>query len=548
MNSGKPTRTWRVMNLSLGLTEPEEELRAKAARIAGVPPHRFRGFRIARKSVDARRRGSERRLRFVVHVDVVLDGDFKSGPFDKARKGGRIKEAPEAGSLLVESPRPETKGDRVVVVGAGPAGLYAALTLARNGLSVTVIDRGGGLVGRGKDLARFLRTREPDPESNLLFGEGGAGTYSDGKIYTRVSDPLEVPCLDELVACGAPPEILYDSRAHIGTDRLHKILPKFREGLMALGTEFHFGTRLEELVVDAGPPRRIRAIMTSAGEIPCDALFVALGHSARDTVRMLHEQGVTVDPKPFQLGVRIEHPQELIDKGRYGTSPEAKLLGPAYYNLVLKAGGGLPSTFSFCMCPGGKIVASVNTPGLLCTNGMSNSMHSFPWANAALVTTLGPDDYGPGPFAGVDYQEDLERRFFKAGGADYSAPAQRASDFLAGRVTEDPQATSYSFGAHPVRIDELLPKRIRDAVTAGLERFERQIPGFAGPEGLLVGIETRSSGPLRLTRDRETCIATGFTNLYPIGEGAGYAGGIMSAAIDGARAAKRYLGHNPHVA
>ncbi len=533
------------MNLTLGLTEPESDLRKRAAGIAGVPPHRIRGFRIAKKSVDARRRGAERRLRFVVHVDLVLDADFRSRGFAKAVRSGRIAEVPEIGSFLVDEPGPETKDARVVIVGAGPAGLYAALTLARNGLAVTVIERGGGLTGRGKDLARFLRTRVPNPESNLLFGEGGAGTYSDGKIYTRVSDPLEVPCLDELVSCGAPPEILYDSRAHIGTDKLHKILPRFRERLEALGAEFHFGTRLESLAVDAGPPRRVRAIGTSAGEMPCDALFLALGHSARDTLRMLHSSGVTVDPKPFQLGVRIEHPQELIDRGRYGTNPEAKLLGPAYYNLILKAGAGRPSAFSFCMCPGGKIVASVNSPGMLCTNGMSNSMHSFPWANAALVTTLDPEDFGPGPFAGVDYQESLERLFFAEGGADYTAPAQRASDFLAGRVTENPQSTSYSFGTRPVRIDELLPPRVREAITAALQRFDRQIPGFAGPEGLLVGLESRSSGPVRLTRDRETSIAAGFTNLYPVGEGAGYAGGIMSAAIDGARAAQKYLGHRP---
>jgi len=545
VNPEQPTVTWRVMNLTLGLTEPESELRNRAAGIAGIPPHRIRGFRIAKKSVDARRRGAERRLHFVVHVDLVLDANFRSKGFAKAVKSGRITEVPEIGSFLVDEPGPGTKDARVVIVGAGPAGLYAALTLARNGLKVTVIERGGGLAGRGRDLARFLRSRVPNPESNLLFGEGGAGTYSDGKIYTRVSDPLEIPCLDELVSCGAPPEILYDSRAHIGTDRLHKILPLFRERLEALGTEFHFGTRLESLVVEEGPPQRIRAIGTTAGEMPCDALFLALGHSARDTLRMLHAGGVVVDPKPFQLGVRIEHPQDLIDRGRYGTNPEAKLLGPAYYNLVLKAGGGGPSAFSFCMCPGGKIVASVNSPGLLCTNGMSNSMHSFPWANAALVTTLNPEDYGPGPFAGVDYQEDLERLFFARGGSDYSAPAQRASDFLAGRVTEHPQSTSYSFGTCPARIDELLPKRVREAITAALQRFDRQIPGFAGPEGLLVGLESRSSGPIRLTRDRETSVAAGFINLYPVGEGAGYAGGIMSAAIDGARAAKRFLGHCP---
>jgi uncharacterized FAD-dependent dehydrogenase len=413
--------------------------------------------------------------------------------------------------------------------------------LGTNGVGVTVIDRGAELTQRGKDVARFHHTRVPNTESNLLFGEGGAGTYSDGKLYTRVDDPLEVPCLEELVACGAPPEILYDSRAHIGTDRLHRILPVLRTRMEALGVQFHWNTRLDGLVTDSGPLRRVQAVRTSAGEMGCDALLLALGHSARDTVRMLHQRGVQVAAKSFQLGVRIEHPQELIDRGRYGEGPEAVLLGPAYYNLVCKAGEGVPASYSFCMCPGGTIVASANVPGLLCTNGMSNSRHSSPWANAALVTTFGPADYGPGPFAGVDFQETLERRFFEAGGGDYTAPAQTADDFVAGRSTAKPRHSSYTFGTCAGRIDSLLPLVARDAIARALLTYERQIPGFSTTAGLLVGLESRSSGPIRLPRDPDTLVADGFDNLYPIGEGAGYAGGIMSAAIDGARSALRYM-------
>jgi len=539
--SEKPTKTWRVLNLSLAIDEPESTLRVRAAQAVGVETGKLRGFRIARKSVDARRRGGKRQLKFVVHADLVLDADHGGKRFRAAVTSGRVKEAPRVGSFLVDDLPAAAREARAVVVGAGPAGLYAALVLVANGVAVTVIDRGAGLEQRGKDLAGFLRTREPNPESNLLFGEGGAGTYSDGKLYTRVDDPLEVPCLDELVRCGAPPEILYDSRAHIGTDRLHKILPVFRDGIVARGGSFSFGTRLDGIVTSVGPPARVRALATSAGEIPCDAVFVAPGHSARDTIRMLHGMGVAVEAKPFQLGVRIEHPQEIITRGRYGDGPEADLLGPASYNLVCRASGETPAAHSFCMCPGGKIVASVNTPGTLCTNGMSNSMHSSPWANAALVTTFGPAEFGPGPFAGVEFQARLEAAFFEAGGSDYTAPAQRADDFVAGRATGRPGKTSYSFGTCPGRIDELLPSRARDAIAAALLRFDRQIPGFAGPDGLLVGLESRSSGPIRLPRDRETFRAAGFANLYPIGEGAGFAGGIMSAAIDGARAARRYL-------
>jgi hypothetical protein len=258
-------------------------------------------------------------------------------------------------------------------------------------------------------------------------------------------------------------------------------------------------------------------------------------------MRALTASGLAVESKPFQLGVRIEHPQELVTRGRYGTGPEAALLGAASYNLVCRADGGTPSAHSFCMCPGGKIVASVNSPGMLCTNGMSNSMHSSPFANAAVVTTFGPAEYGPGPFAGVEFQERMETSFFAAGGGDYTAPAQRADDFLAGRTSGALPPTSYSFGTVPARIDELLPGRARDAIAAALRRFDRQIPGFAGPEGVLVGLESRSSGPVRLPRDPETAAAEGFANLFPIGEGAGYAGGIMSAAIDGARAALAFL-------
>lgn len=533
-------RTWRVLNVEMQLDEPDSVLRERAASIAGVAPDRIRAVRIARRSVDARRRGKGRRLRFVVHADLVVDETDRGHRLDAAVRAGRIVEAPAAGSFRVTDTLSDPPG-RVLVVGAGPAGLFAALVLGLNGVAVDLIDRGGSLADRGKDVARFHRQRVPNAESNLLFGEGGAGTYSDGKLYTRVHDPLEVPCLEELVACGAPSEILYDSRAHIGTDRLHRILPVLRERLESLGVTFYWHTRLDGLVLDSGPPRSVRAALTSGGDMACDALLLAVGHSARDTMRALHRHGVHVEAKPFQLGVRIEHPQCLIDHGRYGEAPEAATLGPAYYNLVCRAGDGVPASHSFCMCPGGTIVASVNAAGYLCTNGMSNSSHSSPWANAALVTTFGSADYGPGPFAGVEFQESLERRFFDAGGGDYTAPAQRADDFLAGRTTASPRHSSYTFGTCPGRIDRLLPPPARDAIARMLRTSERKIPGFSSAEGELVGLESRSAGPVRLPRNRETSIAEGFDNLYPMGEGAGYAGGIMSAAIDGARTALRYL-------
>jgi len=545
MSSAEASATWRVLGIECGLDDGEEAVRARALETAGVDPAELRGFRLAHRALDARRRrGGGRALRFVVHADLLLAADHAGGAtevFQRALKSGRVVARPEPGRFEIDGHHASVHGGRVVVVGAGPAGLFAALTLARNGVAVDVIDRGPSLRERSRSLAHFLNTRELDGESNLLYGEGGAGTYSDGKIYTRIDHPLELPILEEWVVCGAPPEISFDARAHIGTDRLHRILPVLRGRLEEAGVLFHWRTRLEGLRIDAGAPARVRGVRTSKGELPCDALFLGLGHSATDTLEELERQGLAIEARPFQFGVRIEHPQSLIDRGRYGDAALAETLGAAYYGLVSRAEAGAPAAHSFCMCPGGQIVASVCRPELLCTNGMSNSRHSSPWANAALVTTLGAREYGAGAWAGVRFQEQYERRFFEAGGGDYTAPAQRACDFLAGRPSTGELASSYGFGTRPERIDALLPETVRSALARALERFDRQIRGYAGVEGLLVGIESRSSSPLRLPRDDESRRARGFANLLPIGEGAGFAGGIMSAAIDGARSAQALL-------
>lgn len=536
------TQTWRLSNLVQALDEPDSALRARAAHRLGFEPGEVRGFRIAKRSVDARRRRAD--LRFVCQVDVIVDQGAKRSRLERLLKNGTVREAPVDGSLEVATLDERRRGARAVVVGAGPAGLLAALVLARNGVEVDLLDRGKIVEERSKSLAAFHRRGDLDGDSNLLFGEGGAGTYSDGKLYTRVNSPLEVPILEELVACGAQPDILYDSRAHIGTDRLHTVLPRLRARMQDAGVRFHYGVRMESLVVEPGPPRRVRAVVTQVGELPCDGLFLALGHSARDTWRTLHEQGVAFEQKPFQFGVRVEHPQDLVTRGRYGEGDPEGLLGPASYTLQCRAGDGLPGVHSFCMCPGGKIVASVNEPGYLCTNGMSNSSHSSPFANAALVTTVAPEDFaahGTGPFAGVDYQRHFEARFFEAGGGTYAAPAQRVPDFLAGRSSSGELKTSYTFGAVPGRIDELLPPGSRDALRRGLERFDQMLPGFGGSAGVLVGIESRSSGPVRCPREDGTRVAVGWEDLFPLGEGAGYAGGIMSAALDGALSAQAWL-------
>jgi len=528
------------MGVQLRVDEPESMLRAVCAQHVGISEESITHLKIARRSLDARRRGRTHDLRFVYHVDLTLSESTPAPSM--ALASGAAREVPEAVGFVVEGVDASIRRKRIAVIGAGPAGLYAAWTLAANGMGVDVLDRGPILTERGRSVARFTRTRELDPERNLLFGEGGAGTYSDGKLYTRTQHPIEGAILASLIEAGADPEIAFDARAHVGTDRLHRILPRLRARLEEMGVRFHFDTKLEQLVTDVAGDT-VRALRTNKGEMPCDGVVLALGHSARDTLRSLHSEGLVLEAKPFQIGLRIEHPQSLIDVGRFGEGADLDRLGHAYYSLVAKATEGAGAVHSFCMCPGGQVVAAVAQPGLLCTNGMSNSRHSSPFANSGLVVTLGPREYGDGIFAGVEMQEALERRFFEAGGGDYSVPTQGVVDFLEGRATSTLGRSSYKLGTTSVRIDELLPSDMTEALRAGIRRFDRQLPGYAGAEGLLVGIESRSSGPIRIPRDPQTRLATGFTNLWPVGEGAGYAGGIMSAAIDGARSAWAVLSH-----
>lgn len=530
------------MAVELGLDESETLLRARSAQRIGISEHAIRGLTIARRAVDARRRGRTHDLRFVYHVDLELDPVALRGPaLAAALKSGRARPLEPAVHFEVANVDPVWRNRRIAVVGAGPAGLYAAWTLATNGVGVDLIDRGPSLRERGRAVARFTRTRELDPESNLLFGEGGAGTYSDGKLYTRTQHALEAPILQTLIDAGADPEIAFDARAHVGTDRLHRILPRLRSHLEDMGVHFHFETKLEGLV--RSEASTIAALRTSAGELPCDGVILALGHSARDTLRSLADEGLMLEAKPFQIGLRIEHPQELIDAGRFGAGADLERLGHAYYSLVSKATPETEAVHSFCMCPGGQIVAAVAQPGYLCTNGMSNSKHSSPFANSGLVVSVGPGDFGEGVFAGVEFQEQLEADFFEAGGSDYTLPAQRVRDFLKGRESSSLGRSSYKLGLAAVRIDELLPRRMTASLRGALRRFDKKIPDYAGEEGLLVGIESRSSGPLRIPRDWDTRLAAGFSNVWPVGEGAGFAGGIMSAAIDGARTAWAMLGH-----
>ncbi|MAE45333.1 MAG: hypothetical protein CMJ86_00420 [Planctomycetes bacterium] len=533
--SPEPLVTLRLTGLVQSLEEGDSELLARAARRLGIGELDLRGARIARRSVDARRRPP----RLPVQVDLVVRAGFQSRALAREERSGYLRPAPIPGSLMPDKHAGPIGRGHIVVVGSGPAGVFAALPLALGGASVTVLERGAVLEDRHRRLVPFHRGRALDPETNLLFGEGGAGTYSDGKLYTRIDDPLEVPILEELVACGAPAEIRFDARAHIGTEGLHALLPRLRQRLIDAGVTFAFDTRFEGLELDEGPPRRVTGVRTSQGPLACDGLILATGHSARDTWRILAGQGVPFEAKAFQFGVRIEHPQEMITSARYGS--EAELLGPASYSLTCKGSGQTQSVHSFCMCPGGRVVASVNEERTLCTNGMSNATHSSPWANSGLVVTVNPDQFAGAaddPFRGTNFQHEQERAAFEAGGGTYAAPAQRADDFLAGRLSSGELKTSLVFGAQAARLDELLPGFVTLALRQALKRFEAQIPGYSGSDGLLLGVESRSSGPIRIPRDSETRLVRGFSNLQAVGEGAGWAGGIMSAAIDGAGAAQ----------
>jgi len=535
-----PTKTWRVMGLVVPIGAPLEELMEAAAKRIGLSSEDLLGFKIARRSVDLRGQRAGREPRFVVHVDCICPAEHGGKLLNRSVRSGKVVEAPATEPLTPLRRRGDSP-KRVVVVGSGPAGLFAALPLALSGCEVTVLDRGGSLEERGRDLVAFHRGRVPNPESNLLFGEGGAGTYSDGKLYTRSDDPLEAAVLDELVAAGAPEAICFDSRAHVGTDKLHAVIRALRARMEAAGVRFLWRTRMDDLALRHSVEREVEAVLTSQGEIECDAVVLATGHSARDSWMQLKERGVEFEAKAFQVGVRIEHPQDLIDWGRYGGRELSSTLGVASYELVAKGVGA----HTFCMCPGGRVVASVQDEGIICTNGMSNSTHSSGWANAAVVGTVRPP-VGADPFWGVEFQDGLERAAFDAGGRDYTAPAQLASDFMRGELSSETPHTTYPFGTRPARIDALLPEELRTRLVDGLGRFHEQIPGFAGDAGVLVGVETRSSGPVRISRHPERRTARGFSNLFPVGEGAGYAGGIMTSATDGARAARALLGvHQP---
>ncbi len=433
-----------------------------------------------------------------------------------------------------------------IIIGSGPCGLFCALILARAGWKPILLERGKAAGDRARDVTGFWRRGWAfNPESNVQFGEGGAGTFSDGKLYTQIRDrEHRIPwLLQELTAAGAPEDILVKARPHIGTDRLIKVVRHIREEIIALGGEVRFETRAERLLIDGGKCRGV--ILHDGSTIESDHTILAVGHSARDTFDALHAQGVPFEPKPFSVGVRIEHPQSLIDRVRYGKHAGHSLLGSAPYKFVAHCGTGR-AAYSFCMCPGGLVVAAASEPGGVVTNGMSSYARTEANANSGFMVDVTAADYQAAPenpLAGIAFQRALEQRAFDLGGGNYHAPAQLLGDFLHGRASTGPGSVkpSYEPGVHWTDLRECLPEIICDTLLEAIEKVNLALPGFDLEDAILTGIETRSSAPVRIPRDPETLACVTLPGLYPAGEGAGYAGGIISAAADGMRVAEALL-------
>ncbi|MEW6165563.1 MAG: NAD(P)/FAD-dependent oxidoreductase [Pseudomonadota bacterium] len=526
----------RLTELRLPLEHTPEELTAAVLRRLTIASGDLLELRIHKRSPDARKKNA---LQFVYSLDLALRDEAAV----LARLAGdtHVKPTPDMSYRFVAQ-APQTAFLRPVVVGFGPAGIFAALILAQSGFRPLVLERGRKVRERTKDTWDLWRKHTLHPESNVQFGEGGAGTFSDGKLYSQIRDPrhLARKVLTEFVKAGAPEEILYVNRPHIGTFRLVSMVEKMRAEIESLGGEIRFEARVEDLVIADGHVRGV--VLANNETIRADHVVLALGHSARDTFAMLHRRGVFMEAKPFAVGLRIEHPQSLIDRARYGRQAGHPLLGAADYKLVHHAANGR-DIYSFCMCPGGQVVAATSEPGCVVTNGMSQYSRAERNANAGLVVNVTPADFGEyaqwGPLAGIEFQRKWERRAFELGGGNYDAPGQCVGDFLAGRPssTLGTVEPSYQPRVRPTDLSSALPDYVIAAMREAIPAFDRQIRGFALDDAVLTGVETRTSSPLRLTRGGD-CQSLNVKGLYPAGEGAGYAGGILSAGVDGIEVAE----------
>ena len=493
-------------------------LSAEVSSQIAVDVNRLTEVRVTRRSIDAR----QRRVMVNLSVDVFVD------------------EVPEdtLATPIEYKPLP-ADAPSAVIVGAGPAGLFAALRLIEEGVRPVVLERGKSVEERSKDMARISRENVVDPDSNYCFGEGGAGAYSDGKLYTRSKKRGSVEkILNIFVQHGAKEDILVDAHPHIGTDRLPQVIRGMRNTILRCGGEVRFGTRVESLVLDGN---RVTGVVTARGERVDGLVILATGHSARDVYRFLDRAGIAIEPKGIAVGVRVEHPQQLIDSIQYhNPGGRGRYLPPAEYSLLTRVGGR--AVYSFCMCPGGFIIPAATAPGQLVVNGMSPASRGTKWANSGMVVEVLPEDLTDydnfGALKVMAFQEDIERRFSEDSEGGQNAPAQRLTDFVNGKPSKSLPSTSYAPGVHPARLDQLLPPFVADRLREGFREFGRKSRGYLTADAAVIGAETRTSSPVRIPRDPDSLTHIGFEGLYPCGEGAGYAGGIVSAAIDGERCAE----------
>ncbi len=519
----------RIPNLNIPLAYTEDTLRQAVLHKLRIPAGRLKSVTLVKRSIDARDKGD---VHFVMTLDALVDREdellrqLKPGIAARAEK---------------KKPLPLPKASfrqRPVVVGAGPAGLFAALMLAKAGASPLLIERGKAVDQRTQDVDAMRKDGVLDPDSNVQFGEGGAGAFSDGKLTTGIKSPWQQTVLETFVRHGAPEEILYEQKPHIGTDRLKGVVASIRNEIIALGGEVRFETKLTGLIIRG---EHVAGVTTRSGDLTeeflTDTVLLAIGHSARDTIQTLFNQGVMMVQKPFAIGVRIEHPQEMINRSQYGRFAGHPALGAAPYKLAVRTPDGR-GAYTFCMCPGGEVIPAASQPGGVVVNGMSYHARDGRNANAALLVGVQPGDYGDDhPLAGFVWQRSIEQAAFRAGGGDFRAPVQRVEDLLNSRATTrlgDVQPT-YLPGVTPADLRACLPGFIVEDLKLGIRQMDRQLRGFAMPDAVLTGVETRSSSPVRLPRgDRMMASIDG---LFPVGEGAGYAGGIVSAAVDGINAA-----------
>ncbi|QGZ41461.1 hypothetical protein IP92_00402 [Pseudoduganella flava] len=529
----------RLNEIKLPLNHAEHELKDAILARLGIPAEALLNFIVHKRSYDARKKAS-----IVLIYSVDLETTDDAGVLARNQRDVHLMPAPDMEyKFVAQGVNVRGQQPRPVVIGMGPCGLFAALILAQMGLKPIILERGKTVRERTKDTFGFWRKRELNPESNVQFGEGGAGTFSDGKLYSQIKDPRHLgrKVLTEFVKAGAPEEILYVSKPHIGTFRLVKMVEAMREEIMALGGEIRFEQRVTDFdIEEKNGVRQLRGLQLASGErIATNHVVLAIGHSSRDTFQTLYDRGVYVEAKPFSIGFRVEHPQSLIDVCRFGPNAGHPILGAADYKLVHHAKNGR-AVYSFCMCPGGTVVAAASEPGRVVTNGMSQYSRAERNANSAIVVSISPEDYPGHPLAGIEFQRRLEEAAFKLGGENYNAPGQLMGDFVAGRPSTEFGAVipSYKPGVHLTDLATILPDFATEALREAFPAFDKQVRGYFKHDAVLTGLETRTSSPIRIKRRDDDLQSLNTRGLFPAGEGAGYAGGILSAGVDGIKVAE----------